>query len=276
MRLYKTLPDLTRRRQLAVWHKALRARWSPEDVSWRAPLGNGRVDRDRVATVLSPLLMGEQAGLYSITTVIQVLGRTSEVEGQFFLTTMAVDEAKHTELLTRYYRRLEREPLSIRRLPSGYLFQSQIMSNDPIEWLTGSLVSEVLAKNALEALRPVVEDPVFGEVCDRILEDETRHLGFNHIFLADRFQEARRAGRSDVDVTAERLASRLQTVLDLVPPILRDLDAEIRGLGIDPEAFLAGLRLECEARLGKCFRAADDGAAAGAVGAVGIARAAGQ
>jgi hypothetical protein len=276
MRLYKTLPDLTRRRQLAVWHKALRARWSPEEVNWRAPLDAGRVDRDRLARVLSPVLMGEQAGLYSITTIIQVLGRTSEVEGQFFLTTMAVDEAKHTELLTRYYHRLEREPLSIRRLPSGYLFQSQISSNDPIEWLTGSLVSEVLAKNALEALRPAVRDPVFGNLCDRILEDETRHLGFNHVFLADRFQEARRAGRRDVDETVERLAGRLRTVLDLVPPILRDLDAEIRGLGIDPEAFLAGLRVECEARLCKCVRAGDNGISAVASGSAGVARAAGQ
>ena len=43
---------------------------------------------------------------------------------------MVLDEAKHTELLTRYYWRLDREPLSIRRFPAGYLFQSAIMSDD--------------------------------------------------------------------------------------------------------------------------------------------------
>jgi hypothetical protein len=276
MRLYKTLPDLTRRRQLAVWHKALRARWSPEEVNWRAPLGLGPADRDRLARVLSPVLMGEQAGLYSITSVIQALGRTQEVEGQFFLTTMAVDEAKHTELFTLYYHRLEREPLSIRRLPSAYLFQSEIMSNDPAEWLTGSLVSEVLAKNALEALRPRVEDPVFGDMCDRILEDETRHLGFNHVFLADRFDEAHRAGRHDGNETADRLTHRLTTVLDKVPPVLRDLDADIRALGMDPEAFLAGLRVECRTRLQKCLRTRENGIAENAGETVGVARAAGQ
>lgn len=252
MRIYKTLPDLTRPRQLSVWHKALRSRWTPEDVDWRAPLAVHPTDRDRLARVLSPVLMGEQAGLYSITTIIQVLGQTSEVEGQFFLTTMAVDEAKHTELFTHYYHRLERQPLSIRRLPSGYLFQSEIMSKDPIEWLTGSLVSEVLAKNTLEALRGIVADPVFGAMCERILEDETRHLGFNHVFLADRFREARRdTPPHDVDETAARLERRLGKVLDLVPPILRDLDADVRALGIDPVAFLDALDVECRARLRK-------------------------
>ena len=59
-------------------------------------------------------------------------------------------------------------------------------------------------------------------------------------------------------------------------PILRDLDAEIRGLGIDPEAFLAGLRVECEARLCKCVRAGDNGISAVASGSAGVARAAGQ
>jgi hypothetical protein len=204
--------------------------------------------------------MGEQAAFYSITTIIQALGQTSEVEGQFFLTTMAVDEAKHTELFTHYYHRLERQPLSIRRLPSGYLFQSAIMSNDPIEWLTGSLVSEVLAKNTLEALRAVVADPVFGDMCERILEDEARHLGFNHVFLADRFREARGAKpRHDVDETVERLADRLRKVLDLVPPILRDLDADVSALGIDPEAFLDALNLECHARLRKSVAASGSG-----------------
>ena len=148
MRIYKTLPDLQRTRQLSIWHKALRSTWSPEDLEWNAP-GGVKSDerRDQLARVLSPVLMGEQAGLYSITSIIQILGRTSNVEGQLFLTSMALDEAKHTELFARFYQRLQRGALSIRRLPSGYLFQAAIMSDDPIEWLTGSLVSEVLAKH---------------------------------------------------------------------------------------------------------------------------------
>ncbi len=39
MRIYKTLPELKRERQMSVWHKALRSSWSPEDIDWKAPLG---------------------------------------------------------------------------------------------------------------------------------------------------------------------------------------------------------------------------------------------
>jgi hypothetical protein len=243
MRVYKTLPDLRKERHLAIWHKALRARWSPEDIDWTGaarPLGEAT--RARLARVLSPVLMGEQAGLYSITTMIQILGQTSDVESQLFLTTMAVDEAKHMEAFARYYGRLGLEPLSIRRFPSGYLFQTQVMSREPTEWLTGSLVSECLAKQTLEDLRDLDLDPVLNEICNRILEDESRHLGFNHVFLEDRF--AAPAGED-----RDRLRRRLRAVLDYVPPILKGLDADIRGLGLDPDEFYGRLCEDVDRRL---------------------------
>ena len=125
MRIYKTLPDLERKRQMTLFQKGVRSDWSPADLDWKGPGALASADlRDRLARVLSPVLMGEQAGLYSITTIIGLLGRSSNTEGQFFLTTMAVDEAKHAEAFSYYYHRLEREPLSIRRLPSSYLFHT--------------------------------------------------------------------------------------------------------------------------------------------------------
>jgi len=246
MRVYRTLPELKKERHLALWRKALRARWSPEDVDVASSgCRLGDANRDALARILSPVLMGEQAGLYSITTMIQIMGQQSEVESQLFLTTMAVDEAKHTELFTRYYARLEREPLAIRRFPSGYLFQSQVMSREPTEWLTGSLVSECLAKLTLEELRRVDFDPVFNEICARILEDEARHLGFNHVFLEERLggDDEQRASERD------RLRARLDAVLAYVPPILSALAPDIRRLGIDADDFYARLRDDTSRRL---------------------------
>lgn len=266
MRIYKTLPDLERRKQMALWHKALKITWSPKDIDFDAPgagLGTGVSGgagphkwRDHLARALSPVLMGEQAGLYSITTIIRALGRTSEVEGQFFLTTMAVDEAKHVELFTRYYHRIDRDPLSIRRFPPGYLFQSAIMSEDPIEWLTGSLISEVLAKQSLEEVRRLEIDPLLGTMIDRILEDESRHLGFNHVFLADRFEEGYSKDARDAGATAEKLNARLEAVLERVPAILDGLEDDMRALGmIDKHTFFEQLRDDCRRRLAKSIDA---------------------
>ena len=135
MNIYKVLPPLDNERQIKLWHKALRAQWSATDLDWNKP----RVPRkpsidDELARVLTPVLMGEQSALYSVSGLIPVLGHRSEVEGQFYLTTWAVDEARHTELFARYYGRLQREPMSIRRFPAGYLFQSRIISKEPAEW----------------------------------------------------------------------------------------------------------------------------------------------
>ena len=262
MRIYKTLPDLEQRKQMALWHKALKVTWSPKDIDFSAPGAAGALGvaggagpqkwKDHLARALSPILMGEQAGLYSITNIIRALGRTSEVEGQLFLTTMLVDEAKHVELFTRYYHRIERDPLSIRRFPPGYLFQSAIMSDDPIEWLTGSLVSEVLAKQSLEEIRRLEIDPLLCTLIDRVLEDESRHLGFNHVFLADRFEQGFSKSVRDAGALADKLTTRLEAVLDRVPAILDGLETDMRELGMmDKHTFFETLREDCRRRLSK-------------------------
>ncbi|MBI4613394.1 MAG: hypothetical protein HY720_07255, partial [Planctomycetes bacterium] len=122
--MYKTLPDLTNERQLALWHKALKNQWSANDLDWKKPVRMTAPARKTLARILTPVLIGEQSALYSVSSLIPIFGSRSEVEGQFYLTTWAVDEARHTELFTRFYWRIEEEPLPIRRFPSGYLFQS--------------------------------------------------------------------------------------------------------------------------------------------------------
>jgi hypothetical protein len=252
VRIYKTLPDLQKTKQIALWHKGLRSGWAPNEIEWNAPgLLKNDEQLDQLARVLSPVAMGEQAALYSITTVIQVLGQTADVEGQFFLTTMMVDEAKHAEAFARYYARMQREPLSIRRFPSGYLFQAEIMSRDPIEWLTGSLVSEVLAKVTLEELRSRDLDPLLSDLCSRILEDEARHLAFNHVFLSDRFREAYAQEPHDAEESAQKLRVRLEKVLDMIPPMLDALEPDTKALGLRSKQVHERVVSESRERLGR-------------------------
>jgi hypothetical protein len=37
MNIYKVLPDLSRTKHMALWHKALRSQWSAEDIDWDRP-----------------------------------------------------------------------------------------------------------------------------------------------------------------------------------------------------------------------------------------------
>jgi len=252
MKIYKVLPDLSRSRHMAIWHKALRSQWSAEDIAWDRPqrITSPRL-KDQMARVLTPILMGEQAALYSVSSLIPVLGQSSEVESQFYLTTWAVDEARHTELFARYYGRLDREPLPIRRFPSGYLFQSQIASSEPAEWLSGVLVSEVLAKLVLEEFVRLDLDPVLSDICHGILEDESRHLGFNQIYMEDRFCSLFAGSEGQATETGAALERRMRRVLDHVPPMLEAVAAELDEIGIDRAALLDRLDRDVARRLAR-------------------------
>jgi CRP-like cAMP-binding protein len=253
--IYKVLPDLKQKRQLALWHKALRAQWSAEDMNWGAPQRITKDHlKDQLGRVLTPVLMGEQSALYSVSTLIPILGHRSEVESQFYLTTWAVDEARHTELFARFYHRLDREPLSIRRFPAGYIFQSQIASKDAGEWLSGVLVSEVLAKLIMEEFRRLDLDPVLSEISHGILEDEARHLGFNHVYMEERFRKLYRENTQQGEAYADQLRRRLRKVRSYVPKLFEALEVELEEVGVDSEGVLHRLTEETDERLETSIR----------------------
>lgn len=250
MNIYKVLPSLDRERQMKLWHKAQSSQWSAEDINWEAPqrLTSDRT-KDGLARILTPVLMGEQAALYSVSSLIPILGHRSEVGAQFFLTTWAVDEARHTELFTRFYGRLDRQPMSIRRFPSGYFVQSEIRSEDPGTWLAGVLVSEVAAKHITQELLRLDLDPVLSEISDGILVDEARHLAFNHIYLEDLFAGLFRKAHSDAASYAAETSARLESVLSKIPAVFAALQGDLIEVGIDQEKLFAGIAAEARERL---------------------------
>ena len=257
MQIYKALPDLSKDRLMAVWYRALEGSWSPDEIGWDAGGVPRRASQlDALGRILSPILTGEQAGLYSITRMIRRLGASSEVESQLFLTTQAVDEARHMEVFTRYYGRIEREPLPIRRMPSGYLFQTTVMAGEPVDWLPGSLVSEVVAKHSLEALRDKDIDPTFTELAGRILRDESRHLAFNHLWVEDHLAGlAARGERTTVEAEARRIRGRVDEVLAMVPPMLDDLQADMESFGIGRADLEERIFAESRRRIDKSIAA---------------------
>jgi len=259
MKLYKVLPDLSKKRHMKIWHKALRSQWSAADLDWQTPHRiTSRRFKDQLGRLLTPILMGEQAALYSVSGLIPILGQRAEVESQLYLTTWAVDEGRHTELFTRFYHRIDREPMSIRHFPAGYLFQSYIVSKEPAEWLAGVLVSEVLAKLVLEEFKRLDLDPLLSDIADGILKDEARHLGFNHIYLEDHFSDlfiegAEEEGRA----YSVKLQQRIEHVLEGVLPMFDGLTEEMAEIGIDKEKLYHDLRTEASWRLDKSVSAGE-------------------
>lgn len=254
MNIYKVLPDLKNERQMRLWHQALRAQWSANDIDWDAPQ---RISsdglRDSLARLLTPVAMSEQSALYSVSALIPEFGHRSEVEAQFYLTTWAVDEARHTELFARFYGRLGREPMSIRRFPQSYMFQTRIMSKDTAEWLTGILAVEMLAQTLSHEFREVDVDPALSEICDGILRDEARHLGFNHVYLEDHFRKLYAADPVAADIRADQLRKRIKWVIEAVPPMTLALRKELDHIGINMDRVNHTLDKVAHERLDKAI-----------------------
>ncbi len=259
MNIYKVLPDLSNERQMRLWHQGIRKQWSAEDIDWNAPrrIGGEKI-RDQLGRVLTPVLTGEQSALYSVSGLIPILGHESKVPAQFYLTTWAVDEARHTELFARYFGRIDREPLSIRKFPAGFLFQSRIISKDPCEWLTGVLASESMAQVVSHELRDLDLDPVLSDICAGIIEDESRHLGFNHIYIEDQFRDMFAADPEGAETKAESLRARMDHVLEGVPPIINAIRDDMKDLGIDMDRVQDILDRVARHRLDKAIYSGKD------------------
>lgn len=265
MNIYKVMPNLSNERQMRLWYQGIRKQWSAADLDWKAPLrAFSEKSRDQLAHVLTPVLAGEQSALYSVSGLIPVLGHLSHVEAQFYLTTWAVDEARHTELFARFFGRIDREPLPIRKFPAGFLFQSRIISKDPAEWLTGVLASESMAQVVSHQLKELDLDPILSAMCDGVLEDEARHLGFNHIYLEDLFKNLYTKDPAAADAKAQSLRDRMTYVLEGVPPILKAIGADMEAIGMDLDRIRHVLDKLAKQRLEKAIQGGQRQAGGGA------------
>lgn len=256
MKTYRAIPPLENKRLLRVWHRAQEVQWSAEAVDWKAPQRIvSKVNKDRLARILTPVLMAERTAFHSAMALLPFLGQNDEIESQYFLSTWLVDEARHAELFARMFDRLDREPISPRRFPAAYLFQSQMLSEDPAVWFASVLVAEVMAKHVMQEFRRLDLDPVLSEISDRILVDEARHLGFNRIYIEDRIAEIGRDDEEKAVAYGDQLAKRLETVLQAVPVVLGSIGNELREIEFAFDTVIDCLADESRKRLEGAIRA---------------------
>jgi hypothetical protein len=255
MKIHSLLPHLENQRILRLWHQAQEAQWSALAIDWKAAVRIGEADRDRMARILTPVLMSEQSAMNSAGALFPLVGSREEHESQYYLASWIVDEARHAELFFRMIHRFDREPMSQRRFPEAYYFQSRVYSQDIVLFLAGLLVSEVLAKHSMSEFLRLDIDPALSQICERILDDEARHLGFNHLYLEEHLAGLERVSADESAACAVRLTERLDAVLAGLPKFLRALDAETRAIGFQTEAILAGVDEEARTRLRRSIEA---------------------
>jgi len=198
-------PDLR-----GLYEKAKRDQWNASrDIEWEKPvdLGNGifadelvdgygtdalaRIDAKTFARLnvefscwrISQLLHGEEGAMLACSQLVDMVPGN---DAKFFQSTQVVDEARHTEVLARYLLdkcegRIYPVTPNLKTLFDYILGQGKWF----IKTVGLQLIAETFAVALFRLLGETAKDPTLGQICKRILSDESRHMGFSVLSLPD-------------------------------------------------------------------------------------------
>jgi len=235
-------PDLRR-----LYENAKRDQWNAtKDIAWDAPPSpDGRVIADELVDIfgsplwdalseadkvtlnrriaawrLGVLMYGEQGALLACSQLVNLVEGT---DLKFFQATQVVDEARHNEVLERYIA-TRLDDISYPMPKNEVALFDSILGESRwyLKTIALQLVAETFAVALFKMMAESARDPVLGDVCRRILMDESRHMGFGMLSLPDVVNNATAKEREELeDYTCFALETTLTGFFPLEP--YRDL-----------------------------------------------------
>jgi hypothetical protein len=132
---------------------------------------------------LSQLLHGEEGAMLACSQLVDMVPSN---DAKFFQSTQAVDEARHTEVLSRYLTekcegRIYPMTKNVKHLFDYLLGEGKWF----IKTVGLQLVAETFAVGLFRMLAETSQDPLLQTISKRILADESRHMGFSVLALPD-------------------------------------------------------------------------------------------
>lgn len=208
----------------SLYEKAKRDQWNAaRDIAWDTPeTDDGRVladelidihgsrlwhslsEKDKVelnrritAWRLSVLVYGEQGAMLACSQLVDIVPGTDQ---KFFQATQVMDEARHNEVLERYI--AGRLGGLHYPMPENERFLFDTILTDTrwyIKTIALQLVAETFAVSMFRMMAEAARDPVLGEVCRKILLDESRHMGFGMLALPQIVRDATEGERREME-----------------------------------------------------------------------------
>jgi hypothetical protein len=207
-----------------LYEKAKRDQWNASrDIAWDTPApDDGRVLADELVDIhgsplwerlgeaervelnrriaawrLSVLVYGEQGAMLACSQMVDIVTGTDQ---KFFQATQVMDEARHNEVLERYLQ--SRLGGLHYPMPENERVLFDVILTDPrwyIKTIALQLIAETFAVSLFRMMGQAAVDPVLREVCGRILQDESRHMGFGMLALPAVVREASEAERREME-----------------------------------------------------------------------------
>jgi hypothetical protein len=226
---------------IRLFHKGIKAQWSVEDVDWNDPIHFDQAQSQALARILTPVYLGEQSAMIGASVALPQMAGAGETTAQLYLSSFLMDEARHFEVLTRLYHRLQADPLTIRQMPEMLRYHNRLRKGDRIDWVWGILISDIFAKNFYSLYAKTQPEALFGKISGRILRDESRHQAFAEHYLKLAVPK----------VPAERV----KVLVDMKDELLMIMEAmysrlydDAERVGMDGRKFLDRLRADIEVK----------------------------
>ncbi len=237
--MLKIFPQFEEDLLIRLFHKGVKAQWTVDDVEWEQPLMMGDEQARALAHMLTPVYLGEQSAMIGASVVLPQMAMVGETTSQIYLSSFLMDEARHFEVLTQLYKRLEEDPLTLRQMPAMLRYHNRLRKGDRIDWVWGILISDVFAKNFYQIFSRSQPEALFGNLSGRILLDESRHQAFAQHYLE------RAVPTLDAD-RVRALVKMKDDLLDTMDNMYEHLVEDAKHLNIDGRVFLDDLRAEIE------------------------------
>jgi len=180
----RVFPRVEDTKLMELFRKGVEGQWSAAEIAWDHPLRLDSREQRALAHVLTPVYLGEQTAMLGASSVIPQFFVAHQTEAQLYLATFLLDEARHFEILTRFYHKIDQRPLEVRDLKEIFRYQARLFkSRDKVEWLWGILLSDIFARHFYSTLVKLHPDSLFAHIASRIILDEARHLAFAELSL---------------------------------------------------------------------------------------------
>ncbi len=241
LQVIKVYPQFEEDLLVRLFHKGVKSQWTVEDVNWEDPIQFNEEQAHALARMLTPVYLGEQSAMIGASVALPQMAGAGETTAQLYLSSFLMDEARHFEVLTRLYQRLQADPLTIRQMPEMLRYHNRLRKGDRLDWVWGILISDIFAKNFYSLYAKSQPEALFGKLSGRILKDESRHQAFAEHYLKGALPT----------VPFERykvlldMKDELLMIMDAMYYRLRD-DAET--VGMDGRQFLDRLREDIETK----------------------------
>jgi hypothetical protein len=245
-------PDLRR-----LYENAKRDQWNAaKDIDWNQPFDPAdgvladdlidiyntphwdRLSREERAEFnrrfanwrLGVLLYGEHGAMLVCSQLVESV---SGSDAKLFQATQVMDEARHTEVLARY---VEQRLGGLRYPLPGFekeLFDTMLGERRwTIKTIGLQLVAETFAVALFRMLAESSKDPLLRQICQYILQDESRHMGFGMLSLPDVVGEMTDGERKELEEFTQWALVRTLTG-QFPEPVFRELgfdDGDIKAI----------------------------------------------